>query len=116
MIGAAAMPPIYVKLVLMAIMWSGVFVSTKMVRESMAVFAAVFLRFWGAAVMLLLLLVYREGRLPAVTRRQAALIVVLALIGISFYNAPGGDILPKMPLDFLSFPTTNSISVSPGRG
>lgn len=87
MIGAAAMPPIYVKLVLMAIMWSGVFVSTKMVLESMAVFAAVFLRFWGAAVILLLLLVYREGRLPAVTRRQAALIVVLALIGISFYNA-----------------------------
>ncbi|MCL4800554.1 MAG: DMT family transporter [Burkholderiales bacterium] len=81
------MPNIYPKLVVMAIMWSGVFAATKIALASIEVFTAVFLRFWCGAVLLMLLLVRRERRLPRVTGRQAALILVLALLGITVYNA-----------------------------
>lgn len=81
------MQNIYAKLAVMALMWSGVFAATKIALASIEVFTAVFLRFWCGAVLLMLLLVRREGRLPHVTGRQAALILVLALVGITVYNA-----------------------------
>src|SRR6185436_3277972 len=55
---------LYTKLVLMALFWSGVFPAINIVLSSMGLFISVFLRFWFAAVILLILLRLREPRLP----------------------------------------------------
>ncbi len=47
---------LYLKLTLMAVFWSGVFPAVNILLRSMDLFTAVFLRFWWAAVILLLLL------------------------------------------------------------
>lgn len=77
---------LYLKLVLMAVFWSGVFPAVNILLQGMGLFTAVFLRFWCAAVILLVLLRWREGRLPRLSPREAVLVLVLGLIGISIYN------------------------------
>ena len=77
---------LYAKLVLMAVFWSGVFPAIAILLQSMGVFTAVFLRFWWAAVILLVVLRFREHRLPRLAPREAVLVVGLGLLGIAFYN------------------------------
>lgn len=78
---------LYLKLVLMAVCWSGVFPAVALLLRSMDVFTAVFLRFWWAAVILLVLLRWRVDRLPRLSLREAALVAGLGLLGIAAYNA-----------------------------
>jgi drug/metabolite transporter (DMT)-like permease len=78
---------LYVKLVLMAVFWSGVFPAVNIVLKSMGLFTSVFLRFWWAAVILLILLRWREHRLPRLSPREFVMVVVLGLLGISVYNS-----------------------------
>lgn len=78
---------LYPKLVLMAVCWSGVFPAVALLLRSMDVFTAVFLRFWWAAVILLVLLRWRVRQLPRLSRREAALVAGLSLLGIVAYNA-----------------------------
>jgi drug/metabolite transporter (DMT)-like permease len=78
---------LYFKLVLMAVFWSGVFPAVNILLRSMDIFSAVFLRFWWAAVILLVLLRFREHRLPRLSPREAVLVVVLGVVGISIYNS-----------------------------
>jgi drug/metabolite transporter (DMT)-like permease len=77
---------LYIKLVLMAVFWSGVFPAINIVLKSMGLFASVFLRFWLASLILLALLLWREGRLPRLSPRESVLVVVLGLLGITVYN------------------------------
>jgi drug/metabolite transporter (DMT)-like permease len=77
---------LYAKLVLMALFWSGVFPAVNIVLQSMGLFTSVFLRFWGAAVILLIVLRLREHRLPRPSPRESVLVVGLGLLGISVYN------------------------------
>ena len=77
---------LYAKLVLMAVFWSGVFPAIAILLQSMGVFTAVFLRFWWAAVILLVVLRFREHRMPRLSPREAVLVVGLGLLGIAFYN------------------------------
>jgi drug/metabolite transporter (DMT)-like permease len=78
---------LYLKLVLMAVCWSGVFPATHILLESMGVFTTVFLRFWWAAVILMVLLRFRESRMPRLSPRESLLVVGLGLLGITFYNS-----------------------------
>jgi drug/metabolite transporter (DMT)-like permease len=78
---------LYVKLILMAVFWSGVFPAVNVVLKSMDVLTSVFLRFAAAALLLLALLRWREGRLPRLSPRESVLVVVLGLLGISLYNS-----------------------------
>jgi drug/metabolite transporter (DMT)-like permease len=78
---------LYLRLVLMAVFWSGVFPAIHILLKSMALFTSVFLRFWWAAVILLILLRWREPRLPRLSPRETVLVVVLGLLGISIYNS-----------------------------
>ena len=71
----------------MAVCWSGVFPAINILLRSMDVFTSVFLRFWWAAVILLVLLRWREHRLPRLSPREAVLVVTLGLTGISLYNS-----------------------------
>jgi drug/metabolite transporter (DMT)-like permease len=77
---------LYTKLVLMALFWSGVFPAVNIVLGSMGLVTSVFLRFWWAAVILLVMLRLREHRLPRPSPRETVLIVGLALLGITVYN------------------------------
>ena len=78
---------LYVKLVLMAVFWSGVFPAVNIVLKSMGLFTSVFLRFWWAAVILLLLLRWREHRLPRLSPREFVMVVGLGMLGITVYNS-----------------------------
>jgi len=78
---------LYLKLALMAVFWSGVFPAVNIVLKSMGVFSSVFLRFSAAAVILLALLAWREGRLRRLSPRESVLVVGLGLLGITFYNS-----------------------------
>jgi len=78
---------LYLKLVLMAVFWSGVFPAVNIVLKSMGLFTSVFLRFWAAAVILLIVLRLREHRLPRPSPREAVLVVGLGLLGITLYNS-----------------------------
>ena len=78
---------LYIKLVLMAVFWSGVFPAVNIVLKSMGVFSSVFLRFSAAAVILLALLWLREGRLRRLSPRESVLVVGLGLLGITLYNS-----------------------------
>jgi drug/metabolite transporter (DMT)-like permease len=77
---------LYTKLVLMALFWSGVFPAINIVLSSMGLFISVFLRFWFAAVILLILLRLREQRLPRPSPRETVLVIGLGMLGISVYN------------------------------
>jgi len=77
---------LYVKLVLMAVFWSGVFPAVNIVLKSMGLFTSVFLRFALAAIILLLLLRWRERRLPRLSPREFVMVLVLGVLGISVYN------------------------------
>jgi drug/metabolite transporter (DMT)-like permease len=78
---------LYVKLVLMALLWSGVFPAISIVLRSMGVFTSVFLRFACAALILLALLVARERRLRHLSPREVVLVVGLGFLGIAIYNS-----------------------------
>ena len=77
---------LYPKLVLMAVFWSGVFPAVNIVLKSMGLFTSVFLRFWAAAVILLIVLRLREHRLPRPSPRETVLVIGLGLLGITVYN------------------------------
>ena len=77
---------LYLKLVLMAVFWSGVFPAVNILLKSMGLFSSVFLRFALASLILLFLLYWREGRLPRLSPRESVLVAVLGLVGIGLYN------------------------------
>jgi len=77
---------LYAKLVLMALFWSGVFPAIAIVLRSMGLYTSVFLRFACAALLLLALLRWREGRLRHLSPREVVLVVCLGLLGITVYN------------------------------
>jgi drug/metabolite transporter (DMT)-like permease len=78
---------LYVKLVLMAVLWSGVFPAVNIVLGSMGVLSSVFLRFALAALVLLALLYWREGRLPRLSPRESVMVAGLGFLGIALYNS-----------------------------
>lgn len=78
---------LYLKLVLMAVFWSGVFPAVNIVLKSMGIFTSVFLRFSCAALILVVLLLWRERRLPRFSPRELVLVVGLGLLGITLYNS-----------------------------
>ena len=77
---------LYPKLCLMALFWSGVFPAVNIMVQSMGIVTSVFLRFFAAALILLALLAWREGRLPRLTPRELVLVLGLGLLGITVYN------------------------------
>lgn len=77
---------LYLKMVLMAVFWSGVFPAVNILLKSMGIFTSVFLRFSCAALVLLILLRLREKRFPRLSPREFVMVVGLSLLGISVYN------------------------------
>lgn len=76
----------YLKLIAMAILWGGTFVSGRMLAGHVEPLAAAFLRFSIASVCLLVLAYFFEGGLPRLTARQFAGVILLGTTGVFLYN------------------------------
>ena len=77
---------IYIKLLLTALFWGGTFVAGRIVSRNMGPFSIAFLRFAVASILLLLLTLRIEGRLPAVKKSRIIPVVLLGLTGVFLYN------------------------------
>jgi drug/metabolite transporter (DMT)-like permease len=77
---------LYLKLVLMAVFWSGVFPAVTLVLRSMDLFTSIVLRFGSGALILLMLVRWRARHWPQLSQREWLLVLALGLIGISLYN------------------------------
>ncbi len=78
---------IYVKLVLSMFIWGGTWVAGRIVAREMAPFSAAFLRFFFAALFLVIVQMRVEKRFPLPTRAQVVPLLLLGLTGIFLYNA-----------------------------
>lgn len=77
----------YIKLLFTALFWGGTFIAGRMVALSMGPWSAALLRFVLASLCLILFILYTEGRLPPITRRQIPGLIILGLTGVFAYNA-----------------------------
>jgi drug/metabolite transporter (DMT)-like permease len=78
---------IYVKLVLTAVFWGGTFIAGRAIAGSVEPFSAAFLRFAIASILLVLLTLRAEGRLPALQRNQVLPLILAGMSGVFLYNA-----------------------------
>lgn len=78
---------VYLKLILTAFFWGGTFIAGRYIAAGVGPFSAGFLRFCVAVVLLLVLTLRAERRLPRLSPRQFAAIGLLGLTGIFAYNA-----------------------------
>jgi len=76
----------YLRLTLSVLFWGGTFVAGRLVTREMAPETAAFIRFFIASVLLLMILLHREGRLPRLNRTQALGMLLLGLTGVFAYN------------------------------
>lgn len=89
--------PIYLKLVLTALLWGGTFIAGRVLAQVMPVTLAACGRY-AIAVVLLLGLAHRlEGGLPRLDRRQLATTFGLGFFGIFLYNVTFLNALSHMP-------------------
>ncbi len=77
----------YLKLALTAVFWAGAFIAGKHVSLHLGPFAIAFLRFALAALLLLVMVYRKHGRLPRLDRTQAVAVLLLGATGIFAYNA-----------------------------
>ena len=76
----------YLKLLLTAIFWGGTFIAGRMLAAHVQPFSAAFLRFSVAAILLLMILYRRHGRLPGLPRPLWLPVLLLGLSGVFCYN------------------------------
>lgn len=76
----------YFKLLVTMAVWGGTWVAARYAVQTVAPLGVAVWRFLFAAVSLSLLVLWKHGRLPAVSRREAGLILALGATGIFLYN------------------------------
>lgn len=76
----------YVKLVLTMLAWGGTWVAARHAVQSVAPLGVAVWRFLFAAASLLALVLWKYGRLPALSRRELLLVLALGATGIFLYN------------------------------
>jgi drug/metabolite transporter (DMT)-like permease len=78
---------LYVKLVLVAALWGGMYSAGRIVAQLLPHFTTATLRFAVASTILLALAFAREGGLPRLDRRRLATMLVLGFTGVFLFNA-----------------------------
>ena len=76
----------YLKLLLMAFFWGGTFIAGRLLVGEVEPFAAAFLRFTIASVVLLTMTLRSHKKLPSVPRNQWFPLLILGLSGVFAYN------------------------------
>lgn len=79
-------PTIYAKLLLMALFWGGTFIAGRLLAGEVGPFAAAFLRFAVAGLVLLQITLRRHRCLPMVPGKNWPAVLLLGLSGVFAYN------------------------------
>ena len=94
---SAMMPLLALKLVMVAALWGGTFIAGRIVAQSLPLMTAAFARFFVASILLVIVAVKMEGKLPRLNRGQVLLTAVLGLTGIFIYNICFFGALTRVP-------------------
>jgi drug/metabolite transporter (DMT)-like permease len=78
--------PTYAKLFMTAVFWGGTFIAGRHIAQGVGPFSAAFLRFTVASMLLVLLVLRAEGRLPSVQKGQIIPLILLGMTGVFSYN------------------------------
>lgn len=77
---------IYLKLLLAMVIWGGTFTSAKMLGTEMDPVISALLRFILASTALLLIVLFKHGKLPRISRKQFLALLGMGATGIAMYN------------------------------
>ena len=79
-------PLLAFKLVMVAALWGGTFIAGRVLAQSLPLMTAAFGRFFVASILLVMVAVKMEGKLPRLNREQILLTALLGFTGIFIYN------------------------------
>jgi drug/metabolite transporter (DMT)-like permease len=94
---SAMTPLLALKLVMVAALWGGTFIAGRILAQSLPFMAAAFARFFIASILLVVLTVKIEGKLPRLTHQQMWLTAALGFTGIFLYNICFFGALARVP-------------------
>ena len=94
---SAMTPLLALKLIMVAALWGGTFIAGRIVAQSLPLMTAAFARFFVASILLVIVAVKMEGKLPRLNRGQVLLTAVLGLTGIFIYNICFFGALARVP-------------------
>jgi len=94
---SAMTPLLAFKLVMVAALWGGTFIAGRILAQTLPLMTAAFGRFFVASILLVIVAVKMEGKLPRLNREQALLTAVLGLTGIFLYNICFFGALARVP-------------------
>lgn len=90
-------PLLAFKLVMVAAFWGGTFIAGKVLAQSLPLMTAAFSRFFVASILLVIVVVKMEGKLPRLNRQQILLTAILGFTGVFLYNICFFGALAKIP-------------------
>jgi drug/metabolite transporter (DMT)-like permease len=90
-------PLLAFKLVMVAALWGGTFIAGRIVAQSLPLMTAAFSRFFVASILLVIVAVKMEGKLPRLNRMQILLTAILGFTGIFLYNICFFGALARVP-------------------
>lgn len=90
-------PLLALKLVMVAALWGGTFIAGRVLAQSLALTIAAFGRFFVASILLVIVAVKMEGKLPRLNREQMFLTAALGFTGIFLYNICFFGALARVP-------------------
>lgn len=90
-------PLLALKLVMVAALWGGTFIAGRILAQSLPLMTAAFGRFFVASILLVIVAVKMEGKLPRLNREQLLLTAVLGFAGIFLYNICFFGALARVP-------------------
>ena len=90
-------PLLAFKLVMVAALWGGTFIAGRIVAHSLPLMTAAFSRFFVASILLVIVAVKMEGKLPRLNREQILLTAILGFTGIFLYNICFFGALARVP-------------------
>lgn len=90
-------PLLALKLVMVAALWGGTFIAGRILTQSLPLMTAAFSRFFIASILLVIVVVKMEGKLPRLNREQILFTAVLGFTGIFLYNICFFGALARIP-------------------
>lgn len=94
---SAMTPLLALKLVMVAALWGGTFIAGRILTQSLPLMTAAFSRFFIASILLIIVAVKMEGKLPRLNREQILLTAVLGFTGVFLYNICFFGALARIP-------------------
>lgn len=94
---SAMTPLLALKLVTVAALWGGTFIAGRILSQSLPSMTAAFSRFFVASILLVMVAVRMEGKLPRLNLEQILLTAFLGVTGIFLYNICFFGALATMP-------------------